>query len=101
VYPGYFRTEFLAAGSLVLPARRIGSYAAARQSEVQHVEQIHGNQPGDPVKAARAMIDVYERPAAPLHLFLGSDAVAMAEGKLAQVHADIRELRAVSVSTDF
>jgi hypothetical protein len=34
-------------------------------------------------------------------LFLGSDAVAMAEAKQGQVQREIAEQRALSVSTDF
>jgi NAD(P)-dependent dehydrogenase (short-subunit alcohol dehydrogenase family) len=101
VYPGYFRTDFLSQGSMVRPARPIAAYAAARASEAQHADAIHGNQAGDPEKAVRAMIEIYERPEAPLHLFLGSDAVAMAEAKQGEVTAAIAGLRAVSVATDF
>jgi len=101
VYPGYFRTEFLSGGSLSLPSRPIAAYAAARASEAQHKDQINGNQPGDPVKAAAAMIATFEATTPPLHLFLGSDAVAMAEAKLAQVTAEVASQRALSVSTDF
>ncbi|HYP90336.1 MAG TPA: SDR family NAD(P)-dependent oxidoreductase [Polyangiaceae bacterium] len=101
VYPGYFRTEFLTSGSLSRPARRIAAYAGARESEAAHTDQINGAQPGDPVKAARALIDVYERADAPLHLLLGSDAVSMAEKKLQQVQQELGALRALSVSTDF
>jgi NAD(P)-dependent dehydrogenase (short-subunit alcohol dehydrogenase family) len=101
VYPGYFRTEFLTADSLVRPSRRIDAYAAARASEAQHADQINGAQPGDPVKAADALIDVYARPTAPLHLLLGSDAVGLAEAKLGQVRDELVALRSVSVATDF
>jgi NAD(P)-dependent dehydrogenase (short-subunit alcohol dehydrogenase family) len=103
VYPGYFRTDFLTADSVSRPSQRIEAYAAARASEAKHVEEINGSQPGDPVKAARALIEVSERPSssAPLHLLLGSDAVAMAEAKLRQVQSELEQLRAVSVSTDF
>jgi len=101
VYPGYFRTEFLTADSLVRPSKRIDAYAAARASEAQHTDQINGAQPGDPVKAADALIDVYERPTAPLHLLLGSDAVGLAEAKLGQVRDELVALRALSVGTDF
>jgi len=100
VYPGYFRTDFLSGGSMRRPSHPIAGYTAARASEAQHVDAIHGNQPGDPVKAADAMIQVYERGDGPLHLFLGKDAVALAEAKQAQVHTAIDLLRAVSVSTD-
>ena len=101
VYPGYFRTEFLTSGSLVRPSRRIEAYTAARASEAHHIEQINGTQPGDPAKAATALIDVYERPFAPLHLLLGSDAVKMAGAKIGQLQKEIAALRAVSVATDF
>jgi NAD(P)-dependent dehydrogenase (short-subunit alcohol dehydrogenase family) len=101
VYPGYFRTEFLTNGSLSLAARRIDAYTAVRESETKHMEQISGQQPGDPVKAALAMIDAYERREPALHLFLGSDAVAMAEAKLEQLRTDLDALRAVSVGTDY
>jgi len=101
VYPGYFRTEFLTSDSLQHPARPIAAYADARASQTQHTEHINGAQPGDPARAVAAMIDLYERGEAPLHLFLGSDAVHMAEAKLAAVTAEIEALRAVSVATDF
>jgi hypothetical protein len=101
VYPGYFRTEFLTSGSLSLAAQRIDAYTAVRESETKHMEQINGQQPGDPVKAALAMISVYERREPALHLFLGSDAVAMAETKLGQLRTDLDALRAVSVGTDY
>lgn len=101
VYPGYFRTEFLTEGSRALPSRPVAAYADARASEKAHVEQINGAQPGDPAKAAAALVEAYERPTAPLHLLLGSDALAMAEQKLAAMTAEIASLRALSVSTDF
>lgn len=101
VYPGYFRTDFLTSGSLSRPARRIDAYASARASEAAHTDEINGAQPGDPKKAADALIDVYERPAAPLHLLLGSDAVKMADAKVERLQAEIAALRPVSVATDF
>ena len=101
VYPGYFRTDFLSSDSLSRPSRPIAAYTAARASETQHLEHINGAQPGDPVKAARALIEIYERPSAPLHLLLGSDAVGMAESKLGQVQKELEALRPVSTSTDF
>ncbi len=101
VYPGYFRTEFLSSGSLRLPERSNFVYKEARASEQAHTAQINGTQAGDPEKAARALLDVYERPQAPLHLFLGSDAVGMAEQKLRELAADLEANRAVSVGTDY
>ena len=101
VYPGYFRTSFLAQGSIAKPSHPIAEYAGARASEAQHFASIDGNQPGDPEKLADALMTAYELAAPPLHLFLGTDAVTMAEAKQKQVTAEIAEQRALSISTDF
>jgi NAD(P)-dependent dehydrogenase (short-subunit alcohol dehydrogenase family) len=101
VYPGYFRTSFLKEGSRALPKSPIAAYATARASEQQHVQHIDGNQPGDPDKAARALITAYEAEKPPLHLFLGADAVGMAEAKLEEMRRAIDEQRTLSTSTGF
>lgn len=101
VYPGYFRTSFLGQESVGLPANRIDDYAAARASEKQHLESIDGKQPGDPEKLADALIRAHALDAPPLHLFLGPDAVALAEKKVSELTHDIATHRALSVSTDF
>jgi NAD(P)-dependent dehydrogenase (short-subunit alcohol dehydrogenase family) len=101
VYPGYFRTSFLSQGSLVRPSQRIAAYSGARASEVQHTEEINGRQLGDPMKAAIALVATYESAEPPLHLFLGSDAIAMAEAKQEQVRRALNDHRALSVSTDY
>jgi NAD(P)-dependent dehydrogenase (short-subunit alcohol dehydrogenase family) len=101
VYPGYFRTSFLSKESLVLPARPLGAYEAARASEARHVEVIAGQQTGDPAKLAEVLIETYRLEEPPLHLFVGSDAVAMAEAKQQNVQVAIGKHRALSVSTDY
>jgi NAD(P)-dependent dehydrogenase (short-subunit alcohol dehydrogenase family) len=101
VYPGYFRTNFLSPESMAEPKHPIAAYEAARASQRQHQQAINGNQPGDPQKLAELLIDVYERDDAPLHLFLGSDSIALAEAKQAQVASAIANNRAIGVATDF
>lgn len=101
VYPGYFRTRFLEKGSLLLPARPLPVYEAARASEAHHLQAIAGHQPGDPEKLADALIRAYRLESPPLHLFAGSDAVGMAEQKLSQLQSAIDEHRALSLSTDY
>jgi NAD(P)-dependent dehydrogenase (short-subunit alcohol dehydrogenase family) len=101
VYPGYFRTAFLTESSMALPKKPIAAYEAARASQAQHSGAINGNQPGDPQKLAEVLSASYESGNAPLHLFLGSDSVSMAEAKIAQVQSAIAEHRALSVATDF
>jgi NAD(P)-dependent dehydrogenase (short-subunit alcohol dehydrogenase family) len=101
VYPGYFRTNFLAQDSIAHPARPIAAYEAARASQRQHVEHINGQQPGDPAKAVDVLLDVYERGDAPLHLFLGSDGYQMAQHKLREVSQALTDNAAITKSTDY
>ncbi|WP_031530174.1 SDR family NAD(P)-dependent oxidoreductase [Dyadobacter crusticola] len=101
VYPGYFKTNFLLQGSLHTAASPIAAYKEARDLEVLHNEQIVGNQPGDPEKAAAALIRVAEMENRPLHLFLGSDAFAMAHNKIEAVQNNLSAFEDLSKSTDF
>ncbi|MET0465979.1 MAG: SDR family NAD(P)-dependent oxidoreductase [Chitinophagaceae bacterium] len=101
VYPGYFKTNFLLEGSLNLPKNPIDAYVEARQLEAVHQHEIPGNQPGDPEKAAAALIEVAERDEKPIHLFLGSDAFGMAENQLSAIGDELKKYEGVSRSTDF
>lgn len=101
VYPGYFRTSFLTEGSIRLPQHPIAAYEEARASERQHLQEINGQQPGDPEKAADALIRVAGEPTPPLHLFLGQDAHAMAVKKIDSVAAEIKHWQHVTLSTTF
>jgi NAD(P)-dependent dehydrogenase (short-subunit alcohol dehydrogenase family) len=101
VYPGYFKTNFLLQGSLRTAEHPIEDYKEARALEVIHNKQIIGNQPGDPEKAAAALIKVAEMENRPLHLFLGSDSFGMAQNKIDAVQADLTAFEQVSKSTDF
>lgn len=101
VYMGYFKTNFLLEGSIRTATHPIADYKEARELEVIHNEQIIGNQPGDPENAAAAIIKVAELEQPPLHLFLGSDALGMANNKIEAVQKDLKAYEDVSRSTDF
>jgi NAD(P)-dependent dehydrogenase (short-subunit alcohol dehydrogenase family) len=101
VYPGYFKTNFLLQGSLKLANNQIADYKEARDLEVWHETQAIGNQPGDPEKAALAFIKLAENENPPLHFFMGSDSVGMANNKIAILQASIKDNEALSLSTDF
>jgi len=101
VLPGYFRTNFLESDSLAVPGNTIAAYQSTRDSQKLHQEQINGNQPGDPKKGVAAIIESVEAPDAPLYLFLGSDAVAMADIKINSVKNEIENWKSVSAGTDF
>ncbi|WP_370895760.1 SDR family NAD(P)-dependent oxidoreductase [Chryseobacterium gossypii] len=101
VYPGYFRTNFLLKGSLHLAENSIAEYKEARDLEAIHENQIIGNQPGDPEKAALAFIRLAESANPPLHFFMGSDSLGMAENKIEILRNELNANASLSRSTDY
>lgn len=101
VSPGYFRTSFLSSSSLSVPANPINDYARVREVQSMHENQIDGNQPGDPDKAAGVLIAVAEQEEPLLHLFLGQDAYQLAEAKIELVKKDMEQIRSLATATDF
>jgi NAD(P)-dependent dehydrogenase (short-subunit alcohol dehydrogenase family) len=100
VEPGGFRTDFLDPSSMVLSARTIDDYASTAGEFRDRASQGNHKQPGDPRRAAAAIVEVAAAEDPPLRLVLGADAVARIEGKLEQVAADIAAWRELSHSTD-
>lgn len=100
VYPGTFRTNFLANGSISLPESAIAEYTEARKSQNLFIDEINGNQLGDPEKAAEILIRISTEENPPLHLFLGSDAYNVANTAISEVENDLENWKEVSFSTD-
>jgi NAD(P)-dependent dehydrogenase (short-subunit alcohol dehydrogenase family) len=100
VEPGYFRTDFLDASSLRTEGLVIDDYDQTAGAMRRTAVDVNHAQPGDPVKAASAIVDIAEVPDPPLRLLLGADSVTGVENKLRQVAADIDAWRALSISTD-
>ncbi|SNS38734.1 NADP-dependent 3-hydroxy acid dehydrogenase YdfG [Streptosporangium subroseum] len=100
VEPGYFRTDFLDASSLRTEGLVIDDYDQTAGATRRRAVDVNHAQPGDPVKAASAIVDIAEVPDPPLRLLLGVDSVTGVENKLRQVAADIETWRALSISTD-
>jgi NAD(P)-dependent dehydrogenase (short-subunit alcohol dehydrogenase family) len=101
VEPGYFRTNFLDSGSLRTAENQLDDYTLVRESEALHQQQIKGSQPGDPVKAVAAIIEVAAAPNPPLHLLLGQDAYDMANMKIKAMQDDMAQWKHVTVATGF
>jgi len=96
VEPGGFRTDF-AGRSFAQPENRIADYVTSERTDA--ISDYHNNQPGDPVKGVKAMIDMVETDNPPLRLPLGEDAVNAMEEKLKAVQQNIDEWREVAVNT--
>jgi len=101
VQPGYFRTSFLTTDSLRVPANEIAEYKEVRDVQTLHQNEINGNQPGDPEKAAAVMIKIANDQNPPLHLFLGEDAYNLAYTKIDAVKSELEAWKADTISTAF
>ncbi|RBM19034.1 SDR family NAD(P)-dependent oxidoreductase [Streptomyces sp. PT12] len=86
VEPGAFRTEFNGA---IAAASSLPDYEAAVGVVRDRLAAGDGKQPGDPSKAAAALLTALALPRPPLRLPLGDDAVTAIRAKLARVESDI------------
>jgi NAD(P)-dependent dehydrogenase (short-subunit alcohol dehydrogenase family) len=99
VEPGAFRTDF-AGRSLTEAEHPIADYAETAGKRRRDHDTAHGNQPGDPAKAAAALVDVVESGDAPFLLLLGNDAIEVVRDALAALTDDIDTWETTSRSTD-
>ena len=100
IEPGPFRTDF-AGRSLRQTLNRIADYADTAGARLKGTVQASGNQAGDPVRAAEAMIRITETANPPRHLVLGAFGTAVVASQLKATLAEIEVWRDVGVSTDF
>lgn len=101
VEPGAFRTDFLDPHSLRLASRTIDDYADTAGQIRQWAGQENHQQPGDPARAAAAMITIATVSDPPLRLPLGSDSLARIEDKITDVARELDEWRELAGSTSY
>lgn len=100
ICPSGFRTDW-AGRSAKNTAISIADYASTAQKNMGDIRAISGNQAGDPVKAAKAMIQVTETENPPLRLLLGAAALKGARLKLEELRNDFETWADVSEGADF
>jgi NAD(P)-dependent dehydrogenase (short-subunit alcohol dehydrogenase family) len=100
VAPGSFRTDW-AGRSMVHVDGAIADYEATAGAFRKSLQQRNGRQPGDPEKAAEAIIAAVEAAEPPLHLLLGPDALRFVGEKLGALQAEILRWAPVSAATNF
>ncbi len=99
VEPGGFRTDF-AGSSTKLRAGR-PEYDATVGKTVRFQREFNGKQPGDPARAAAALLRLVSVDNPPLRIVLGSDAFSSAErNDLAKIDL-AKQWKDLSISTDF
>jgi len=100
VEPSGFRTDW-AGRSANEASVEIADYAATAGAVRRQLRELSGKQPGDPVRAANAIIQAVEAPNPPLHLLLGKDALRMAREQLGALRRDFDTWQNVTVGADF
>jgi len=100
VEPGAFRTGFAGSGNM-RPEQRMDAYRAVVDPIEAYLYGSDGKQPGDPAKAAEAMIAAVDSPNPPLRLMLGADAFGLWEKKRAAMEAEFAAWRTVGEATAF
>jgi NAD(P)-dependent dehydrogenase (short-subunit alcohol dehydrogenase family) len=99
VEPGGFRTDFAGASTTLQGGRP--EYDETVGKTVRFQGEYSGKQPGDPKRAAAALLRLTSEEEPPLRVLLGSDAYDAAEkNDLAKI-ALARKWKPLSVSTDF
>jgi NAD(P)-dependent dehydrogenase (short-subunit alcohol dehydrogenase family) len=99
VAPGSFRTDW-AGRSMVRSARGIADYDQLFDPIRATRAQRSGKQPGDPAKAARAILALVDSAEPPAHLLLGSDALALVRGNLTRLSDEFSAWETLTCSTD-
>jgi NAD(P)-dependent dehydrogenase (short-subunit alcohol dehydrogenase family) len=100
VEPGPFRTDW-AGRSMMQTENRIADYAGTAGVRLKGARERSGNQPGDPVRAAQAMIALAEMAEPPRHLVLGAFGVDAVGSALKRKVGDLEKFREMSLNTDY
>ncbi|MFE4837585.1 oxidoreductase [Arthrobacter sp. NPDC056691] len=98
IEPGAFRTDF-AGRSLAQSVTAIPDYAETAGKRRKEHDTVHGTQPGDPGKAAKAIIAVVESPNPPSLLVLGQDAYGAFAAVADAQRAELDQWRELGLST--
>ena len=99
VEPGGFRTDF--AGSSTKLSEGHPEYDSTVGATARFQRNYNGRQPGDPKKAAQAIVQLSQEQKPPLRLLLGSDAYNGAEKNDLERLEEARRWKELSLSTDF
>jgi NAD(P)-dependent dehydrogenase (short-subunit alcohol dehydrogenase family) len=100
VEPSGFRTDW-AGRSAEESAHQIGAYADTAGKARSQVKASSGRQPGDPERAAEAIVKAVESPHSPHHLLLGKDAFVGATEQLERLRRDFSAWESVTLGADY
>jgi len=98
VNPGFFRTELLTDESTQYAEGSIADYAEQSAAQRAFWRSQNGKQGGDPAKLARALIAIAAMQPPPRRFIAGSDSIAIAEQRIADLQAQVAALRELSTA---
>lgn len=100
VEPSGFRTDWAGRSADESPVV-IDDYASTAGAKRAQLRAVSGKQPGDPVRAVKAIIAAVESPNPPRHLLLGNAAFDVSTAYLESLLAQFRAGEAVARAADF
>lgn len=100
IEPGPFRTDW-AGSSSARSAKIIPDYDSTAGERIRMINGMSGKQPGDPMKAAKAIITVVNSETPPLRLALGKIAVDVIRNKIRLMEKELEKWEELSVNTGF
>ena len=100
VCPSGFRTDW-AGRSANNSKIVIDDYKTTAETNKNNIRGYSGKQPGDPVRAAKAIVDAVESENPPLHLLLGAAALKGARNKLEVLKKDFDTWEDTTTGADF
>jgi NAD(P)-dependent dehydrogenase (short-subunit alcohol dehydrogenase family) len=100
VQPSGFRTDWAGRSANEAP-QTIEDYRETAGAFQSMIRGYSGNQPGDPVRAAKAIVEAVEAENPPLNLLLGRAALKNARARLDALQKDFDDWAEVSEGADF
>jgi len=100
IEPGPFRTDF-AGQSIHIPTPHPDYMESRAMSIREYMDSMHTRQPGDPIKAAKIMIQITELKDPPLRMPLGNIALERIFTKFENQNAEFKKYESLARSADY
>jgi short-subunit dehydrogenase len=100
VEPGGMRTDFFG-GSIAYAQNEIPAYAEKLGNIRANTKSLNGKQPGNPVKAAHAIIDAVNNGVPSFRLPLTSGAIATMKTKITELQCCVASMASTALSVDY
>jgi NAD(P)-dependent dehydrogenase (short-subunit alcohol dehydrogenase family) len=101
IEPGPFRTNFLDGSSLSVAQTQFDDYSATGGAARTWATDTNYGQDGDPIKAAKIIVDLASYDELPERIQLGANAVNDVAAKLQRTASDQQQWWSISLSTDY